>query len=337
MLKEFKYQIKQKYLWILLVFLVYCALGTVMMLFDDDEDRTKDFSYDINEYKTIEEVQVWYNDLQRQSAQKQEGDLIISTGQISENQKVYYSQLYKYIIDNRLPYDSLVEFTMASRGGFNKNTHFDAFGHFAYMTMVFISMCGLLIGSIVPTIDFTKKTAKLVYTSGENKKKILLKKYAVTLMMLLGLEFAIELISFFVSLVFANSGVQYCYILWENDIYFLNFGQYVLIHILDNFVMCAVFYSIVFFFSFLCKSTIVSTTSVFSLMILYSSIAIRFDNPMLEALYCMPSTGIVDSMALVSYFERDPRSMLFILVYIAIAALLCAGALEATKKFDFSR
>ncbi len=332
MLKEFKYQIRQKYLLLLLIALAYCVFAGCMMARDAEGNVNRDFSYDIENYASIEEVRAQYEDLQ---IPKEANSSQIVMEELPESGKNYYSQLYKYIIDNELPYDSLVEFDDASYSGLRKHTHFHLFGMSAYFIMLFMVFGGGLVGSIVPTIDFNRKTAKLVYSSGVNKKRVLLRKYAVSLVGLLGLELIMEIIVMLLSLIYVKSGVQYCYILWGSKLYFFNFMQFAMIHVLHNMIMCIVFYTIIFFFSFLCKNAIISSISVFTLLFLNASMTIRVKEVWLACLYNMP--GGLFTCLVGGDYETKPIYFLLTLVYVAIGGILCACALEATKKFDFSR
>ena len=334
MIKEFKYQIRQKYVLVLIAIFVFCLVAAISMANDADVTVDKDFSYDIEKYESIDEIRELYEKLQQEPVEDSSSE--IKTQSMSEHRKNYYLQLYQYIIDNNLPYDSLVEFNDASYGGLRKHTQFHAFGFSSYMIMMFMLLSCGLIGSIVPTIDFTRKTAKLVYTSGVSKKKILLNKYAVSLVSLLCLELIIEIITMLIALAFNRNGATYCYILWGNKLGFLNYFQFVIIHILHNSIMCIVIYTIIFFFSFLCKNTIISTVSVFSIMLANAMLTIRFKEYWAERLFYMPNEGLLSCLSQNEYMS-EPTYLLLIFVYVAIACVLCVGALEATKKFDFSR
>ena len=332
MKKEFKFFVRQKYLLIITILFAFCLVAAISMALDNTENVTTDFCYEIEKYNNIEEIIERFEKIQKPDDQ----DYIIKTEPRTENEIKYYTQLYNHIIDNNLPYDSLVEFEDASYGAFRKHTSFHLFGLSAYMIMMLIVFCGCLIGSIYPTIDFTKKTAKLVYTSGDSKIKILFRKYLVSLSALLSLELLLEIVMSVVSLAYINSGASECYILIEDKLYFLNYIQFVLLHIAHNIMMCVVFYTIIFFFSFLCKSTIVSTISVFSLLLLNTMITIRFKQIWMEIVYNMPTSGLFGCLISENYCT-NAKYMLLMLVYVFIAIVLCATSLFALKKYDYSR
>ena len=335
MIKELKHQLSQKYLLLIFVILAYCVLAAVIG--GEGENVSKDFAMDIREYRSISEIQERYDNL---GSHNNSGANMINTYEDvdTKNGINYYKQLYGFIIDNKLPYDSLTDFQSTTGAMLEKHTQFHAFGYSSYMIMIFVFFVCCLMGTIVPTIDFTKKTAKLVYTTGESKTKILLRKYFVTLSVIVLFELIVETVSFCISLVYVSSGVQYCYILSGKKILFFNYGQFALIMVLNNLLMCIIQYSIVFYFSFLCKSTIISTASVFSVLLAKAMVNIPINNEILSTLDYIMIDGIIGFAGGTGEdYSNNPLLLLIILVYVGLGIVLFIASLYALKKYDFSR
>ena len=332
MLKEFKHVFSQKYLLILIVFFVFCVVAAISMANDVAEDKNVNFCYDVEKYENIQEIRARYEKLDKEK----DKNALYQSKELSEDYKNYYKQLYSIIIENNLPYDSLVEFQDATYSGMRKNTHFHLYGMSAFLIMIFMLYSSFLIGSVVPTIDFTKKTAKLVYTTGEKKDRILMKKYIVSLGGLLISEIALELLAALFSQAYSGCGVEYCFWLVGRNIILMNFGQFMLLHIAHNALWLVLTYTIVYYFSFLCKNTIIASLSVFSMLLLNSLITIRFKHEWAEILYNMPTAGLFGCYVGAEGIA-DYKYMLFGFIYLALSLILFAASMYAVKKFDFSR
>lgn len=326
--KEFLLFMKKKYyiiivlcfLFILCSFLLNNTEGGSKSYFSEDLDS--DYCYYIRKYESKAELR----------------SIIDEYKAILEDEKNPFYNEYKadclfklnihiYLYDNDIPYDGVEDYREVTLGQSNKHTPFSFFGTFSRIMCIFALLVSCSIGSIVPTIDFQQKTAKLVFSSGEKRGKTVFRKYCVSLFNIMIASFLALIIAALVALVFKKKTIQECFLIFGNQLIFMNYFQFVILQMANYFVFLIVVYTIVFYFSLIVKNTVAALS--INLSCLFGSWLLNIDiNDSINVLKTMSTYGIM-AFCDIGMYETKPILMLWFLAYlvILISMVVCGNIL----------
>ncbi len=257
MKREFKKFFTRKYiLTILPILIIIIILGWNETFFGgnkSDSSVYSDFINGIKPYDTREELEELY-------------DSVFFTTEypgmeITYNQKKnnFIKSVYGLCLEKNLPYDSVTEM-----GNF-KYTQFHFFSYFCIYMCNFILLSAIIIGSFYQTSDFLNKTAKLVYTSGEKRTKIVARKYCVSLFSLAVIVALIDAIFAFAGLKLSFTGAKYCVIFADGTLYYMNYLSFVTLNIFSHLLMLITVYTFVYYFAALIKNGIIASCAFLSI------------------------------------------------------------------------
>lgn len=262
MKKEFSRFFTRKYILIIIPLLLIILLPSISQYFSSDtaengnESVYSNFINGLEPYDNQEELQELYDSISQST-------VTIPGMNVSESSnKIYYKTLYSIALQENLPYDSFVDI-------YNfKYTQFHYYEYYCIFMCMFIVLASIIIGSFYQTSDFISKTAKLVYTSGEKRTKIIARKYFVSLISLASIVMLFDVIFAIVGLKYSFTGAKYFTIFADNDVYLFTFAQYVLLNILSHLLMLTVIYTFVYYLAALLKNGIVTSCALLAIALL---------------------------------------------------------------------
>ncbi len=280
MKNEFKIFFSKKFILISLVILIPVALlswYSSMKVSDySNQDVYAHFIEDISLYDSQEEL----NDLYQQAVK---GELQIPGMVITQDSnKVAFKKLvYEFLLKHELPYDSLV--TYSSQLKYNQFYYLTAF--FSSFSLIIFLLC-VFIGSFYHTSDMMSKMSKLIYTSGEKRTKIIDRKYFISLISIIGIVVAVDLIMSLFALTVSNTGAVYLVLFDGNNLFSLNYFQFVLIMLTSHIFFVFTLYTFVYYVSAIIKNGIITICSMMSIIILltYFSDNLSYSTRMLLAM-----------------------------------------------------
>ena len=264
MKSELKRFFTRKYILIVVPIL----LLIVILGFNQNTFGAKDLGYGSNEvysdfisglepYETQEELQELYDSLSYQAPS--------IPGMVTSNNQDYinfYKTLYGIALQENLPYDSFVIMDNF------KYTHFHYFAYYCIYMCMFILLASIIIASFYQTSDFISKTAKLVYTSGEKRTKIIARKYFVSLLSLSSIVLLFDIIFSLLGLRYAFTGAKYFIIYADKSVYAFTYAQYVCLNIVSHLLMLAVIYTFVYYLAALLKNGIITSCAFLAVALL---------------------------------------------------------------------
>lgn len=300
MIRELKHQIKIQYL--VLLILMFIALiffiRSGFVVSEADIDKDYNFIVIIDKYDSIEELQKLYNNnkmLLEDATNNIPGMSVGGDIGLLEKKDV----LYRYLLKNQLPYDSCV---LMTRGN-NLNTQFSFLGFVNDPYCVFIYVICMLVGSFAFAKDFNLGTAKLVYTIGQSRTKIVLKKYLVGLIIVTAIASIGFSIFSIIGSYLSKNGVQYALAIVDGQAYGFNYFQCYLLYLSNILIFTVMTYSVIYFISVLICNTNGSLVCAILIFIvfnfvflrLFSKDALGWSNGMLNMLIYGPISWLTDT------------------------------------------
>jgi len=341
MIKEMQLFFKQKIYILVIVAFLYMLLEFFTAVFPADDSFYRgsldsDFSYNIEEYSTRNELKekVDYYHSALVSAK--------STPKYDErnNEPIgsleYKYKLYSILYEEDLKYDEVIEYSGAINEG--KHSHFNFFGLFASIVCIFFAMIACSVGSVVPTLDFTLKTAKNVFIKKEKRTVIMFQKCMSSMGLVTFAIIASMIIMALVGLVYIKSGVLYCALAINGNIILINYLQFVVLMICNTIIWCLTIYPVLFYFSLLLKNTIIALLVNMSTFFVARFTMYGSNNRIIISLQDMASHGIMgfcDSSDF-TYFADTKVMWLYLFFVVAEMVAIIAGN-YALKRFDCTK
>ena len=200
---------------------------------------------------------------------------------------------------------------------------------------MFILLSSIIIGSFYQTSDFISKTAKLVYTSGKKRTKIIAQKYFVSLLSLAGLVLIFDIIFAILGLRYSFTGAKYFIIYADNGVYAFTYAQYVCLNIVSHLLMLTVIYTFVYYLAALLKNGIITSCSMLAIALLLLFFN-QYGEPNAAAIFLsMFTQGIA---AAFTFANGDTLN--YIALYTPFAVVTLTTAIISNmliRKSDFSR
>ncbi|MCX4361956.1 MAG: hypothetical protein OSJ74_01025 [Clostridia bacterium] len=327
MKNEFKIFFSKKFILIALplilivsIFLWYASASVDEYSYDS---MYSDFVKDIKVYETQEELVEQYKKFTNNNI----------PGMIYNNNSAKYTELiYKFSIQNQLPYDSLVIFSEET-----KYTQFYYLESFNYSIIIFIILSSLLIGGFYQTSDVMSKMSKLVYSSGERRSKIIDRKYGVSLLILAIAVIVFESIVALLGLMYCDSGAKYCIFYTGSDsLYYLNYFDYFCLFLANHLIALIVTYTSIYYISVIFKNGIIPVCAIFSMLLVYAFVQTKipadlfFDmmvrNGIIKVFYNRDITNAINLKDLCIYI---PIALLPVIVFVISRFFI--------KRADYSR
>lgn len=243
MKKEFAMLFKKRYIYLIIMsvlMLTFMLIG--QLTFIDSVKSSEDSVYgeyisDLPSYSTIEELKEIYD--------CEVGD--------AENPTDYISLIYKFALDNNLPYDSLVEFDLIP-----KYTPFHYFTNFSIYYGYFILLAAIVVGAFYQTGEVMSKMSKMVYSGGTKRTKLIDIKYLVSLMSLTAFTLIGDIImAISASIEFANSDAIYCVIYTGRSLISLNFFEFFLLNVFSHLLIATFIYTITYYLAVIIKNGVI--------------------------------------------------------------------------------
>ncbi|MEG2414164.1 MAG: ABC transporter permease [Clostridia bacterium] len=259
---EYRNFLRSKYLLFLIpIILLFIIIGHLTITENDSYvDKDSNFDMEIEYFANQEELQQLYEKALNTPIAPP-GTSVGTNPQLVQKRQI----VYKYMLDNNLPYDSLAPFNFND----HKFSQFSYINNFAFSLCQFLIIACLLVGSLVFTTDFANHTAKLVYTKGESRKKIIWRKYSVALSFLASIVTVFYIIYALVGLYFAKNGVQFTYFIYGGKLIALNYAQVFLLQYANLLLTLVCQFTTVYFVSILLRNGLVSIIINFLLFFVY--------------------------------------------------------------------
>ena len=263
MKREFRRFFTRKYILIIIPILLLILIPTSTQYFSSDlgygkNDVYSDFISGLEPYETQEELQELID-----SCNSYKPSMLPGLNTIDNSEKInFYKMLYGIALQENLPYDSFVMMDNF------KYTHFHYFAYYCIYMCMFIVLASIIIASFYQTSDFISKTAKLVYTSGEKRTKIIARKYFVSLISISSIVLLFDVIFSLLGLRYAFTGAKYFIIYADKSVYAFTYAQYVCLNIVSHLLMLAVIYTFVYYLAALLKNGIITSCAFLAVALL---------------------------------------------------------------------
>ena len=328
MKREFSRFFTRKYILIIIPILLFIIiLGWSHNVFPANDSLRdspySDFISGLEVYDTQEELQQLYDKISAPP-------VAIPGMQASGNsQNIFYKTLYSVALRENLPYDSFVQIDNF------KYTHFHYYAYFCMYLCMFIVLISIIIGSFYQSSDFISKTAKLVYTSGEKRTKIVARKYFVSLLSLICIVLAIDIIFALTGLKFSFTGAKYAIMYINNSLYTFTYSQYVVCNIINHMLMLILTYTLVYYLSALLKNGIITSCTFLAIALLMIFFNKYGEQSALAVFLSMFTQGLG-----AVYTFTDPGTFKYLALYIPFIIVPIAVAIISNaliRKSDYSR
>ena len=341
MKKEFTMLFRKRYLYLIMllvlmvVFILVGHLSFISGANGSSESVYSDFINKLDIYNTQEELQGLYS----QAISKLEeygagGHKIEHEGMTywESPPPEYFAEIYKFLLDNNLPYDSLVEFD----NGF-KYTQFHYFTNYSLLFGYFILISSIIMGALFQSTDVMSKMAKMVYSTGEKRRKIIDAKYGVSMIVLLVFTLLADVImSISAYGLFANSGAKYCIMFTGSKLLTINFFEFVLLNIASHLLIATLIYTINYYLSVMCKNGIIMLCANFALVILLIIIPAPESGLFYKTSEIAFLGGFISVLYLPQYYTEF-KYLLLLIPYAVIAVAVVLISRPVIKRMDYSR
>lgn len=237
-MKHVKYFFTRKYLLFLLPLIIGIVISGYMLVREggsylDDGKAASGFVPETEEYSSVEELEALLNKTRQTIATMDKED------EKYENFRIKLAW-YEYLYSNKIEYDEI-----ASYNGSRKFGKFSMLDNFSEPVFILVYLSSIIIGALLITFDFQIGTAKLVYSSGESKLKILFSRYAISVASLTAVILIIEVV--YVSIAGKAGGVSEIGLMSDYTIKAYSFGEYAAISVLSVIVNFWIIYTVVYF------------------------------------------------------------------------------------------
>lgn len=322
-MKHVKYFFTRKYLLLLLPVVVYMVISGYMIATDgkgyfDDGQAVSHFVPETQEYSSMEELGALLENTRNKLRWTDEND---------DNYELLRIRLawYEYLYENEIGYDEIASFN-----GARKFSKFSIFNNFSEPVFLFVFIASVFIGALLLTWDFQTDTAKLVYSSGESKLKVLFLRYGISLAALTVATIVIMIIYAIV----ANGldGVSEIGLMSEYKIYSFSFGEYATISTLSTLLNLWLVYTTVYFASAAFHNSVIPLCGAilgFILIFVIRTTGGQADNSMFGVFINSTLFGILKGV----YTGGDNPPVSLFLLYIINVSVALATAVAGTAVF----
>lgn len=339
MKKEFLMLFKKRYPYLIMMTILLVAfilvghLSFIAMANGESGSVYSDF-IKIEQYNTQEELQKLYEQAVKVLEENGPGGKKIDMdGMVywEEPPADYFVAIYKYLLDNNLPYDSFVEFEVVA-----KYTPFHYFTNYSIYFGYFILLSCLIMGSLFQTSDVMTKMSKMVYSTGKKRSRIIDTKYAVSLIALLAFTLLADIIMGIVaSGTFGDSGAKYCIMYSGSKLFTLNFFEFFMMNVASHLIIATLLYTIIYYLSIMCKNGVIMLCAQFVLIILLIIIEIPS-----AAFTSFVETALLGGFNAVLYspsYYTNFKYIALLVPYIVAAIAIPFISRVVIKRVDYSR
>lgn len=239
-MKHVKYFFTRKYLLFLLPVIIGIAISGYMMVtdgefYDNNIYTVSHFVPEIQEYSSMEELE---------SLLEKTRFEISFLGKDDEEYEDKLIKLlwYEYLYSTGTEYD-----TIASYEGSRKFTKFSMFDNFSEPVFILVYFMSVIAGALLITWDFQASTAKLIYSSGENRLKVLFSRYGISLAAFSALIIVIETV--YALIASGVGGPSEIGLMAQFRINVFSFGEYAIISMLSVILNFWIVYTAAYFAS----------------------------------------------------------------------------------------
>ena len=328
MKKEFIRFFTRKYILVLVPIILVLTIFGWSKTFNSNNYNKLDSVYSnfiegISQYDSYEELQQLYDKLYIPTTN-------IPNLNTSENESkvLYFKSLYELALKENLPYDSFVEITNF------KYTHFHYYSYFCMYMCLFIILTSIIIGAFYQTSDFLNKTAKIIYTSGEKRSKIIFRKYITSILSLTSIVILADTIFAFLGLRYSFTGAKYSVIFVDNTLFKFTYSQFVCFNIFSHIILLCSIYTFVYFLSAIFKNGIITSCSCLAIVLLITFFGNTGEQNIVSIFLAMCTQGI----AALTFNSID--TMNYIALYLPFILIPIVTAIVSNiivKKIDYSR
>ena len=239
-MKHVRYFFTRKYLLLLLPVIIGIIVSGYMMATDgkgyfDGEQAISNFVPETQEYSDMSELKTLLEKARDKLKGLDEDDKSFET---AKSGVIWYEYLY----ENEIGYDEI-----ASYKGAKKFSKFSLFDNFSEPVFIFVYLASIILGTLLITWDFQADTAKLLYSSGESKLKILYIRYGISLATLA--IATIVIMTVYALVANGLGGVSEIGLIYGDRIYRLSFAGYAALSILSTVVNLCLVYTAIYFAS----------------------------------------------------------------------------------------
>lgn len=335
MKKEFAMLFKKKYIYIIIMAVLMVAIILISHLSfkanaSGERNVYSRYIESLEIYNTKEELQQLYNESLAYLEEHGPGGVKGSefADYWEEPPADYFVAIYKFLLDNDLPYDSLVEFSNTS-----KYTAFNYYTQYTIFMGYFIILSCIIVGAFYQTGDVMTKMSKMVYSSGKKRLGIIDAKYGVSLISLLAVTLLSDIImAIAATSLFPDSGAKYCIMYTGSKLLAMNFFEFFMLNLTSHLLMATLLYTSIYYLSVMLKNGIIMLCAAFVAIILILIIPIPFS--LLQGLAMWP--GYVNVLYMPSYYT-EVKNVALIVPYVVGTVAIAVASRFVIKKMDYSR
>ncbi len=335
MKKEFAMLFKKKYIYIIIIAVLMVAIMLISHLVykDNVEGASNVYSNYIETldiYNTKEELQQLYNDALAYLEEHGPGGIKSSefADFWEEPPADYFVAIYKFLLDNDLPYDSLVDFSNIPK--------YTSFNYYTYYTLFLgyaIVLSCVIIGAFYQTGDVMTKMSKMVYSSGKKRLSIIDAKYGVSLIAILAVILLSDIImAIAATSLFPDSGAKYCIMYTGSKLLTMNFFEFFMLNLTSHLLMATLLYTSIYYLSVMLKNGIFTVCASFVSIILLLVIPMPSSFDTFIAMW----SGYVNVLYMPSYYT-EVKNVALIVPYVVGAVAIAVASRFVIKKMDYSR
>lgn len=336
MKKEFAMLFKKRYIYLIIpIFFILAFIIVAHFNFIDsakgESSVYSNYIDGIEIYNTREELQKLYEDALKDLEEYGPGGVKIESeyGNFWEEPPAdYFVAIYKFLLDNDLPYDSLVEFeNIPKYTSFNYYTYYTLFLGYA------IVLSCIIIGAFYQTGDVMTKMSKMVYSSGKKRLGIIDAKYGVSLISLLAVTLLSDIImAIAATSLFPDSGAKYCIMYTGSKLLAMNFFEFFMLNLTSHLLMATLLYTSIYYLSVMLKNGIFTVCASFVSIILLLVIPMPSSFDTFIAMW----SGYVNVLYMPSYYT-EVKNVALIVPYIVGAVAIAVASRFVINKMDYSR
>ncbi|MDE6472156.1 MAG: hypothetical protein K2L52_03930 [Clostridia bacterium] len=341
MKKEFTMLFKKRYPYLIMLAvlaIVFILVGHLSFVSDakgSSDSVYSDFIDKLEIYNTQEELQVLYNQSLAKLEEYGPGGTKIEVEGMTYWESPppeYFVAIYKFLLDNNLPYDSLVEFENKP-----KYTPFHYFANYSLYFGYFILISSIIMGALFQTTDVMSKMAKMVYSTGEKRSKIIDAKYGVSMLALIVFTLLADIImSISAYGLFANSDAKYCIMFTGSNLLTLSFFEFILLNVSSHLLIATLIYTINYYLSVMCKNGIIMLCANFSLVVLLLIIPASESGMFFKTIE-IAFLGGFNSVLYSPQYYTEFKYLLLLIPYALIAVAVALISRPVIKQIDYSR
>ena len=337
MKKEFSMLFQKRYLYLILMAAI---MITVILLAhfvfingaQHSDGVYSDFLSGVDIYNNREELQKLYNEAVANLEENGPGgrkESYMGFEQWVEAPADYFVAVYKYLLDNDLPYDSLVPYTIDI-----KYTPFHYFSTYTMCIGYFIVLSCIIMGSMYQTGDVMTKMSKMVYSSGKKRTSIIDAKYGTSLIALLAFTLLSDIImAISAASLFPNSGAKYCIMYTGTKLLTMDFFGFFILNVVSHLTMATLIYTSIYYLSVMLKNGIITLCASFVTIIIFGLFP-QFSATLDK--FMIMWGGFAQHFLNAEYYT-EMKYIALLVPYIVGAVAMAVASRFVIKKMDFTR